>query len=169
MLLVGWLLTGDSAREQARWAWPHSRAAFFLAIADPVNIAARLLDHRPPAALVPAVAHLAGTLLAAAAIVVVFLLGLTGLLDELPAFAALVLAGTASCLAAGSVLFTRAAGAQSRPSRPAQAEAPCDRLTAVHCQPTEWSQTAIRLRVVEPRARCVLPTRWAGGSSARSA
>jgi len=42
---------------------------------------------------------------AAAGIAVVFLLGLTGLLDELPAFAALVLAGTASCLAAGGVLF----------------------------------------------------------------
>ena len=42
---------------------------------------------------------------AAAGIAVVVLLSLTGLLDELPAFAALVLAGTASCLAAGGVLF----------------------------------------------------------------
>jgi hypothetical protein len=42
---------------------------------------------------------------AAAGIAVVFLLSLTGLLDELPAFSALVLAGTASCLAAGGVLF----------------------------------------------------------------
>ncbi|MET1009873.1 MAG: hypothetical protein ABWY96_07485 [Gaiellaceae bacterium] len=52
---------------------------------------------------------------AAAGIAVVFLLGPTGLLDELSAFAALVLAGTASCLAAGGVLFALEPRSLARP------------------------------------------------------
>jgi PST family polysaccharide transporter len=103
VLLVGWLLTGDSAREQAL-GMAASRAAFFLAIVIPVNIAVVCwITGLRPRSFLP---WLPSPLLSAAAgIAAVFLLGLTGLLDELPAFAALVLAGTASCLAAGGVLF----------------------------------------------------------------
>jgi len=103
VLLVGWLLTDDSAREQAI-GMAASRAAYFLAIVIPVNIAVVCwITGLRPRSFLP---WLPSPLLSAAAgILIVFLLSLTGLLDELPAFAALVVAGTASCLAAGGVLF----------------------------------------------------------------
>ena len=81
-----------------------SRAAYFLAIVIPVNIAVVCwITGLRPRSFLP---WLPSPLLSAAAgILVVYLLSLTGLLDELPAFAALVVAGTASCLATGGVLF----------------------------------------------------------------
>ncbi len=162
VLLVGWLLTDEGSREQAL-GMAASRAAFFLAIVIPVNLAVVCwITGLRPRSFLP---WLPSPLLSAAAgIGVVALLDLSGLLDGLPAFAAL--ADRRHRLLPrrrGRPLRARAARAQARPARPAQAEAPGDRLTAVYCQPTEWSPDR-RCRA----PRCVLPTRWAGGSSAQA-
>jgi O-antigen/teichoic acid export membrane protein len=103
VLLVGWLLTDDSAREQAL-GMAASRAAFFLAIVIPLNIAVVCwITGLRPRSFLP---WLPSPLLSAAAgIAAVFLLELTGLLGALPPFAALVVGGTVSCLAAGAVLL----------------------------------------------------------------
>jgi O-antigen/teichoic acid export membrane protein len=103
VLLVGWLLTDDGAREQAI-GMAASRAAFFLAVVIPVNLAVVcwITGLRPrdfvrwiPA---PVASGLAGIAPVAA-------LDALGLLDGLAPFVALLIAGTCSCLAAGAVLF----------------------------------------------------------------
>jgi PST family polysaccharide transporter len=102
VLLVGWLLTDDGAREQAI-GMATARAAFFLAIVIPVNLAVVfwITGLRPRSFL----AWLPSPLLSAGAgIAAVALLGSVGL-GELPPFPGLVIAGVASCLAAGAVLF----------------------------------------------------------------
>jgi polysaccharide transporter, PST family len=103
VLLVGWLLTDDSVRQQAI-GMAASRAAYFLLIVIPVNIAVVCwITGLRPRSFLP---WLPSPLLSAAAgIVAVYLLDLTGLLGVLPPFPALVVAGTASILAAGAVLF----------------------------------------------------------------
>ena len=103
VILVGWLLTDDSSREQAI-GMAASRAAYFVAVVIPVNLAVVcwITGLRPRAFLL----WLPSPLLSAVAgIAAVALLELAGLLDGLPAFAALLIAGAASCLAAGAVLF----------------------------------------------------------------
>jgi hypothetical protein len=103
VLLVGRLLTDDGAREQAI-GMAASRAAFFLAVVIPVNVAVVcwITGLRPrdfvrwiPA---PVASGLAGIAPVAA-------LDALGLLDGLAPFVALLIAGTCSCLAAGAVLF----------------------------------------------------------------
>ena len=103
VLLVGWLLTDDSSREQAI-GMAASRAAYFVAVVIPVNLAVVCwITGLRPRSFLP---WLPSPLLSAAAgIAAVALLELAGLLDGLPAFAALLIAGAASCLAAGAVLF----------------------------------------------------------------
>jgi PST family polysaccharide transporter len=103
VVLVGWLLTDDSSREQAI-GMAASRAAFFVAIVIPVNLAVVCwITGLRPRSFLP---WLPSPLLSAAAgIAAVALLDLAGLLDGLPAFPALLIAGATSCLAAGAVLF----------------------------------------------------------------
>jgi len=103
VLLVGWLLTDEGSREQAL-GMAASRAAFFLAIVIPVNLAVVCwITGLRPRSFLP---WLPSPLLsAAAAIGVVALLELSGLLDGLPAIVGLLIAGTASLLAAGALLF----------------------------------------------------------------
>jgi PST family polysaccharide transporter len=103
VLLVGWLLTDDGSREQAL-GMAASRAAYFLAIVIPVNLAVVCwITGLRPRSFLP---WLPSPLLSAAAgIGAVALLDLTGLLDGLRPFFGLLIAGTASCLAAGAVLF----------------------------------------------------------------
>ncbi|MGH3011595.1 MAG: lipopolysaccharide biosynthesis protein [Gaiellaceae bacterium] len=103
VLLVGWLLTDEGSREQAL-GMAASRAAFFLAIVIPLNLAVVCwITGLRPRSFLP---WLPSPLLSAAAgIGVVALLELSGLLDGLPDFAALLIAGTFSLLAAGAVLF----------------------------------------------------------------
>ena len=100
VILVGWLLTDDSSREQAI-GMAASRAAYFVAVVIPVNLAVVCwITGLRPRSFLPS-----PLLSAAAGIAAVALLELAGLLDGLPAFAALLIAGAASCLAAGAVLF----------------------------------------------------------------
>ena len=103
VLLVGWLLTDDPSREQAI-GMAASRAAYFVAVVIPVNLAVVcwITGLRPRSFLPWLVSPL---LSAAAGIAAIALLELAGLLDGLPAFAALLIAGATSCLAAGAVLF----------------------------------------------------------------
>jgi O-antigen/teichoic acid export membrane protein len=103
VLLVGWLLTDDSSREQAI-GMAASRAAFFLAIVIPVNVAVVcwITGLRPRQFVRWLWSPLAA---AAAGIAPALVLELTGILDSLPAIIGLILAGTLSVLAAGSVLF----------------------------------------------------------------
>jgi O-antigen/teichoic acid export membrane protein len=103
VLLVGWLLTDDGTREQAI-GMAASRAAYFLAIVIPLNLAVVCwITGLRPRSFLP---WLPSPLLSAGAgIGVVALLQLSGLLDGLPAFAGLLIGGTASFLAAGAVLF----------------------------------------------------------------
>jgi hypothetical protein len=103
VLLVGWLLTDDSSREQAI-GMAASRAAFFLAIVIPVNVAVVcwITGLRPRQFVRWLWSPLAA---AAAGIAPALLLELTGILDSLPAIIGLIVAGTLSVLFAGGVLF----------------------------------------------------------------
>jgi O-antigen/teichoic acid export membrane protein len=103
VVLVGWLLTDSSSRDQAV-GMAVSRAGFFLAIVIPVNIAVVCwVTGLKPMRLV----RWLGTPLTAAAagIAPALLFELTGVLDGLRPFVALVVAGGCSTLAAGGVLL----------------------------------------------------------------
>jgi hypothetical protein len=103
VVVVGWLLTDSSSRDQAV-GMAVSRAGFFLAIVIPVNIAVVCwITGLKPRRLVrwlwtPLTA-------AAAGIAPALLFELTGVLDGLRPFVALVIAGGSSTIAAGAVLF----------------------------------------------------------------
>jgi O-antigen/teichoic acid export membrane protein len=103
VLLVGWLLTDSSSADQA-FGMAVSRAAFFLAIVIPVNIAVVcwITGLRPRRFVRWVWTPLAA---AAAGIAPVLLFELTGALDGVRPFVALVVAGGCSTLAAGAVLF----------------------------------------------------------------
>ncbi|MGH3042444.1 MAG: hypothetical protein ACRDNG_12035, partial [Gaiellaceae bacterium] len=103
VLLVGSLLAGEAAREQAI-GMAASRAAFFLVIVIPVNVAVVcwITGLRPRSFLpwlpAPILSGLAGVAVVAA-------LELSGILDGLPSAVALLIAGGCSCLAAAGVLL----------------------------------------------------------------
>ncbi len=101
--VVGWLLTDDGTREQAI-GMAASRAAYFLLVVIPVNVAivCWITGLRPRDFLRWVPAPLASGL---AGVGAVALLELTGIPDGLRPFFALVLVGASSCLAAGAVLF----------------------------------------------------------------
>ncbi len=103
VLLVGWLLTDSSSADQA-FGMAVSRAAYFLAIVIPVNIAVVcwITGLRPRRFVRWVWTPLAA---AAAGIAPVLVLETTGLLDGVPAFVGLIVAGTCSTLAAGGTLF----------------------------------------------------------------
>lgn len=103
VLLVGWLLQDDGSRDQAL-GMAATRAAYFLAIVVPVNVAVVCwITGLRPRSFLP---WLPSPLLSAAAgIAVVAALDLAGILESLPPFLGLLVAGTASVLAAGAVLF----------------------------------------------------------------
>lgn len=103
VVVVGWLLTDASSRDQAL-GMAASRAGYFLAVVIPVNLAVVcwIAGLRPRQFLRWVWAPLAS---AAAGVAPVLLLEATGILDGLPAFAGLIIAGTCSVLAAGAVLF----------------------------------------------------------------
>lgn len=103
VVVTGWLLTDASSREQAL-GMAASRAGFFLAVVIPVNVAVVWwITGLRPRSFLP---WLPGPLLSgAAAVAVVLLLELTGLLDGLGDVAGLVVAGAAASLAAGAVLL----------------------------------------------------------------
>ena len=103
VLLVGWLLTDSSSADQA-FGMAVSRAAFFLAIVIPVNVAVVcwITGLRPRRFVRWAWTPLAA---AAAGIAPVVVLEATGLLDGAPAIVGLIVAGVSSTLAAGGVLF----------------------------------------------------------------
>jgi O-antigen/teichoic acid export membrane protein len=103
VLLVGWLLTDSSSREQAV-GMAVSRAAFFVAIVIPVNIAVVcwITGLRPRRIIGWLWSPLAA---AAAGIAPALLLEVTGALDSVAPFVGLLVAGACSTLAAGSVLF----------------------------------------------------------------
>lgn len=103
VVLVGWLLTDDSSRDQAL-GMATSRAAYFLAIVIPVNVAvACWITGLRPRSFLPWLP--APVLSGAAAVAAVVLLDLTGLLDRLPDLAALLVAGIVASLAAAGVLL----------------------------------------------------------------
>jgi O-antigen/teichoic acid export membrane protein len=103
VLLVGWLLTDSSTRDQAL-GMAASRAGFFLAIVIPVNIAVVcwITGLRPRRLVGWLWAPLAA---AAAGIAPALVLEVTGALDGAPPIVGLIVAGACSTLAAGSVLF----------------------------------------------------------------
>jgi O-antigen/teichoic acid export membrane protein len=104
VLLVGRLLTDEASREQAL-GMAASRAAYFLAIVIPVNVAVIWwVTGLRPRSFLP---WLPGPLLSgAAAIAAVAALELTGVLGRLPDAAALAVAGAAAFSAAGAVLLS---------------------------------------------------------------
>ena len=103
VLLVGWLLTGEGVREQVI-GMAASRAAFFLAIVIPVNIAVVCwITGLRPRNFLP---WLPGPLLSGlAGVAVVAALELSGILDGLQAGVALLIAGGCSVLATAGVLL----------------------------------------------------------------
>jgi O-antigen/teichoic acid export membrane protein len=103
VLLVGWLLAAEGTREQAI-GMAASRAAFFLAIVIPVNIAVVcwITGLRPRNFLL----WLPGPLLSGlAGVAVVAVLELSGILDGLHAVVALLIAGGSSVVATAGVLL----------------------------------------------------------------
>jgi O-antigen/teichoic acid export membrane protein len=103
VVLVGWLLTDESSRDQAL-GMAASRAAYFLAIVVPVNIAVVCwITGLRPRRFLPWLGP--PVLSAVAGVAAVVLLEASGILDDLPAWAGLVVAGGCSVLAAGAVLF----------------------------------------------------------------
>jgi PST family polysaccharide transporter len=103
VLLVGWLLTGSSSADQA-FGMAVSRAAFFLAIVIPVNIAVVcwITGLRPRRFVRWVWTPLAA---AAAGIAPVLVLEATGVLDGAAPIVGLIVAGACSTLAAGGTLF----------------------------------------------------------------
>ncbi len=103
VVVTGWLLTDSSSRDQAI-GMAVSRAAFFLAIVIPVNIAVVcwITGLRPRRLVRWVWTPLAA---AAAGIAPVLVLEAAGLLDGPPPIVGLIVAGACSTLAAGGVLF----------------------------------------------------------------
>ena len=114
-----------------RWAWRPRAQRYFLAIVDPGEHRRRLLDHGPPAALVPALAPVAAPLGGRPGSSRSPCSSLTGLLDELPAVRRARRRGHRLVPRRGRrPLRARAPRAQPRPSRPPQAQAPDRPATA---------------------------------------
>jgi O-antigen/teichoic acid export membrane protein len=103
VVATGWLLTDSSSRDQAL-GMALSRAAFFLAIVIPVNIAVVcwVTGLRPRRLVRWVWTPLAA---AAAGIAPVLVLELLGILDGVPPIVGLLVAGTCSTFAAGGVLI----------------------------------------------------------------
>jgi polysaccharide transporter, PST family len=103
VLLVGWLLTDSSSADQA-FGMAVSRAAFFLAIVIPVNIAVVcwITGLRPRRFVRWVWTPLTA---AAAGIAPVLVLEATGVLDGAAPIVGLIVAGACSTLAAGGTLF----------------------------------------------------------------